>query len=228
MIVGGVWSARRRWSAVAEALDVPLDDFARNAAHRAWRPTLRLMLLTLASLVPLALSLVQTNVLLVLLCLGVTAVLTAITLQGRVVGAAHQDSRPRRSHRAHDRDWFAALGGLLPLVQLVFATPGDWLSPPSSWNPWVLAAGAAAVTIALTADWLRFGRTVAEIKLTRGIDWITVTVLSVATGLGGYAIVWALTAGVAPLIAENLCAAAFIVAWANALWWLPELAKATP
>ena len=31
-----------------------------------------------------------------------------------------------------------------------------------------------------------------------------------------------------PLLAENLRAAAFIVAWANALWWLPELAKATP
>jgi predicted acylesterase/phospholipase RssA len=227
MIVGGVWSARRRWSAVAEALDLPLDDFARNAAQRAWRPTLRLMLLTLASLVPLALSLVQTNVLLVLLCLGVTAVLTAITL--RVASSAQRTRIPGRDVRtALMIATFAALGGLLPLVQLVFATPGGWLSPPSSWNPWVLAAGAAAVTIALTADWLRFGRRLAEIKLTRGIDWITVTVLSVATGLGGYAVVWALTAGVAPLIAENLCAAAFIVAWANALWWLPELAKATP
>ena len=38
-------------------------------------------------------------------------------------------------------------GGLLPLVQLFFATPGNWLSPPPSWNPWVLAVGAGAVAI---------------------------------------------------------------------------------
>jgi hypothetical protein len=124
--------------------------------------------------------------------------------------------------------WFAVFGGLLPLVQLFFASPGNWLSPPPSWNPWVLAVGASAVTIALTADWLRIGRTGRAIALTRGINWVTATVLSVAAGLGGYAIAWALTAGVMPLLADNLRAAAFILAWANALWWLPELAKATP
>ncbi|MDQ0893147.1 DUF3376 domain-containing protein [Agromyces ramosus] len=227
MIVGGVWSTRRRWSAVAEALDAPLDGFARGAAERAWGPTLRLMLLALASLVPLTVSLLQTNVLLVLLCLGVTGVLTAITL--RVASSAQRTRIPARDVRTGFMiAWFAIFGGLLPLVQLVFAVPGNWLSPPVSWNPWVLATGAAAVTIALTADWLRLGRTALAIRLTRGINWITVTPLSVAAGLGGYAIAWALTAGVAPLLAENLRAAAFIVAWANALWWLPELAKATP
>lgn len=227
MIVGGVRSARRRWSDVANALDVPLDGFARNAADRAWRPTLRLMLLTLASLVPLTVSLLQTNVLLVLLCLGVTGVLTAITL--RVASSAHRTRIPGRDIRTGFMiAWFAVFGGLLPLVQLVFAAPGNWLAPPPSWNPWVLATGAAAVTIALTADWLRIGRTVRAIGLTRGINWITVTLLSVAAGLGGYAVAWVLTAGVVPLVAENLRAAAFIVAWANALWWLPELAKATP
>jgi len=227
LIVAGVWSARRRWSGVAQALDMPLDGFARNAAERAWRPTLRLMLLTLASLVPLTVSLLQTNVLLVLLCLGVTGVLTAITL--RVASSAQRARIPGRDIRTGFMiAWFAVFGGLLPLAQLIFATPGNWLAPPPSWNPWVLATGATAVTIALTADWLRFGRTVRSIRLTRGINWITVTLLSVAAGLGGYAIAWALTAGVVPLIAENLRAAAFIVAWANALWWLPELAKATP
>lgn len=227
MIVGGVWSARRRWSAVARELDAPLDGFARNAAERAWRPTLRLMILTLASLVPLTVSLLQTNVLLVLLCLGVTGVLTAITL--RVATSAHRTRIPGRDLRTGLMiAWFAVFGGLLPLVQLVFATPGDWLSPPPSWNPWVLAAGATAVTIALTSGWLRIGRAVGAIVLTRGINWITVTLLSVAAGLGGYAVASVLTAGVVPLVAENLRAAAFIVAWANALWWLPELAKATP
>ena len=227
MIVGGAWSARRRWSAVAEELAAPLDGFARGAADRAWRPTLRLMILALASLVPLAVSLLQTNVLLVLLCLGVTAVLTSITL--RVASSAQRTRIPGRDVRTGFMiAAFAVFGGLLPLVQLVFATPGGWLSPPTSWNPWVLAVGAAAVGIALTAGWLRLGRTVREIRLTRGVNWITVTLLSVATGLAGYAIVWVLTAGVEDLIAENLCAAAFILAWANALWWLPELAKATP
>jgi hypothetical protein len=227
MIIGGVWAARRRWSDVAGALDAPLDGFARGAADRAWRPTLRLMLLALASLVPLTVSLLQTNVLLVLLCLGVTGVLTAITF--RVASSAQRTRIPGRDIRTGSMvAWFAVFGGLLPLVQLVFATPGSWLSPPTSWNPWVLATGAAAVTIALTADWLRIGRTARAIGLTRGINWITVTLLAVAAGLGGYAVAWALTAGVVPLVAENLRAAAFIVAWANALWWLPELAKATP
>ena len=227
MIVVGVWSARRRWSAVAEALTPPLDGFARGAADRAWRPTLRLMVLTLASLVPLAVSLLQTNVLLVLLCLGVTAVLMAITL--RVASSAQRTRIPGRDVRTGVMiAAFAVFGGVLPLVQLFVATPGGWLSPPTSWNPWVLAVGAAAVGIALTAGWLRLGRRVEEIRLTRGVNWISVTLLSVATGLAGYALVWWLTAGVEDLIAENLCAAAFILAWANALWWLPELAKATP
>lgn len=227
MVVGGVLAARRRWAAVAEALDAPLDRFARGAADRAWGPTLRLLLLTLASLVPLSVSLLQTNVLLVLLCLGVTSVLTAITL--RVASSAQRTRIPGRDLRTGFMiAWFAVLGGLLPLVQLAFATPGGWLAPPSSWNPWVLAVGAAAVTIALTADWLRIGRTVTAVALTRGINWITVTPLAVAAGLGGYAVAWVLTAGLAPMLADNLRAAAFVLAWANALWWLPELAKATP
>jgi len=227
LIVASVWSARRRWAGVARALDVPLDGFARTAADRAWRPTLRLMFLTLASLVPLTVALLQTNVLLVLLCLGVTGVLTAITL--RVASSAQRTRIPGRDLRTGFMiAWFAVFGGLLPLVQLFCATPGNWLSPPPSWNPWVLAVGASAVTIALTADWLRIGRTGRAITLTRGINWITATLLSVAAGLGGYAIAWALTAGVMPLLAENLRAAAFILVWANALWWLPELAKATP
>jgi hypothetical protein len=206
---------------------VPLDGFARDAAERAWRPTVRLLLLTLASLVPLTVSLLQANTLLVLLCLGVTGVLTAITL--RVASSARRTSIPGRDLRTGFMiAWFAVFGGLLPLAQLFLATPGGWLAPPTSWNPWVLAVGAAAVTIALSADWLRFGRTVREIRLTRGVDWITVTALSVAAGLAGYFVVLVLTAGVEQLLAENLRAGAFIVAWANALWWLPELAKATP
>ncbi|WP_448005725.1 DUF3376 domain-containing protein [Agromyces bauzanensis] len=227
MIVVGVWSTRRRWAGVAQALDVPLDGFARTAADRAWRPTLRLTILTLASLIPLVVALLQTNVLLVLLCLGVTGVLTAVTL--RVASSAQRTRTPGRDLRTGLMiGVFGVFGGLLPLVQLIFATQVEWLAPPPSWNPWVLAAGAAAVTIVLTADWLRIGRTPRAIALTRGVNWITVTLLAVAAGLAGYALAWVLTAGVMPLVAENLRAAVFILAWANALWWLPELARATP
>ncbi|GAA4377608.1 DUF3376 domain-containing protein [Agromyces bauzanensis] len=227
MIVVGVWSTRRRWADVAQALDVPLDGFARTAADRAWAPTLRLTVLTLASLIPLVVALLQTNVLLVLLCLGVTGVLMAITL--RVASSAQRARIPGRDLRTGLMiGVFGVFGGLLPLVQLIFATQIGWLAPPPSWNPWVLAAGAAAVTIVLTADWLRIGSSPRAIALTRGVNWITVTLFSVAAGLAGYALAWVLTAGVVPLIAENLRAAVFILAWANALWWLPELAKATP
>ncbi|WP_448810874.1 DUF3376 domain-containing protein [Agromyces bauzanensis] len=227
MIVVGVRSTRKRWAGVAQALDVPLDTFARTAADRAWKPTLRLTILTLASLIPLVVALLQTNVLLVLLCLGVTGVLTTITL--RVASSAQRAAIPGRDLRTGLMiGVFGLFGGLLPLAQLIFATPGGWLAPPPSWNPWVLAAGAATVTVVLTAGWLRIGRTPRAIALTRGINWITVTLVSVAAGLLGYALAWLLTAGVVPLLAENLRAAVFIVAWANALWWLPELAKATP
>ena len=109
---------------VARALDVPLDGFARTAADRAWRPTLRLMFLTLASLVPLTVSLLQTNVLLVLLCLGVTGVLTAITL--RVASSAQRTRIPGRDLRTGFMiAWFAVFGGLLPLAQLIFAPAGQ-------------------------------------------------------------------------------------------------------
>ena len=227
MIIVGVRTTRRRWAAVADALDAPLDDFARTAAARAWQPTLRLTILTLASLVPLVVSLLQGNVLLALLCLGVTGVLTAITL--RVASSAQRTRIPRRDLRtALMIAVFGLFGGLLPLVQLIFATPGGWLAPPSSWNPWVLAVGAAAVTIVLTVDWLRIGRTPRAIALTRGVNWITVTLCSVAAGLLGYLVASLLTEGLVLLLAENLRAAVFILAWANALWWLPELAKATP
>ncbi|MEV1131495.1 DUF3376 domain-containing protein [Agromyces sp. NPDC049794] len=227
MIVVGVLTTRRRWARVAEALDEPLDGFARTAAERAWQPTLRLTILTLASLVPLVVSLLQGNVLLALLCLGVTGVLTAITL--RVASSAQRTRIPGRDLRnALMVAVFGLFGGLLPLVQLIFAAPGGWLAPPPSWNPWILAGGAAAVTIVLTVDWLRLGRTRRAIALTRGVNWITVTLLSVAAGLAGHALAWVLTAGLVPLLAENLRAAVFILAWANALWWLPGLAKATP
>lgn len=227
MILIGVRSIRKRWAGVAQALDVPLDEFARTAAARAWRPTLRLTVLTLASLIPLVVALLQANVLLVLLCLGVTGVLMAVTL--RVASSAQRTRIPGRDLRTGLMfGVFVVFGGLLPLVQLIFAATDGWLAPPPSWNPWVLAAGAAAVTIALTLDWLRIGRSPRAIALTRGVNWITVTLLSVAAGLAGYALAWVLTAGVVPLVAENLRVAVFILAWANALWWLPELAKATP
>ena len=127
---------------------------------------------------------------------------------------------------------FGLLGGILPLVQLAWDLVGDlppWLAPEERWNLLVLAIGAAAVTVTLTLGWLRIGRTAAQVAATRGVDWITVTVASVAVGAGAH---WLatdfFTIGIAELLADVIAAAAFIVAWANVVWWMPDLVRRIP
>ena len=93
----------------------------------------------------------------------------------------------------------------------------------------MLSLGAAAVSITLTVDWLRIGRTRAQVAATRGVNWITVTLASVAVGAGAH---WLatdfFTVGIAPLLADLIAAAVFIVAWSNVVWWMPELLGGLP
>ena len=77
--------------------------------------------------------------------------------------------------------------------------------------------------------WLRIGRTPKQVGSTRGVNWITVTVVSVGVGaLAHWVATDFFTVGIADLLADVIAAAAFIVAWANVLWWMPEGVRGLP
>ena len=221
-----VWSVQRRWAEVARALDAPLDEAAEAARLRARRPAIVLAAVGIASIVPLAISLLQGNVLLILLCAAVTATLAAIAT--RLASSARRTTIPGRDRRTITMVVvFGLLGGVLPLVQVltqVFrGSLPEWLAPGTQWYLLVLSIGAAAVTIALTVDWLRIGLSPRAIANTRGVNWLTVTLVSVGVAAGAHWIARVATAGVSPLLADAVAATVFIVAWANVVWWMPEL-----
>jgi len=227
----GVLSAQRRWARVARALDAPLDDAAEAARLRARRPAIVMAAVGIASVVPLSIALLQGNVLLIALGAGVTATLAAIAT--RLATSAHRGAIPGRDRRTITMVVvFGLLGGILPLVQvltqLVRGSLPEWLAPDNRWNLLVLVIGAAAVTIALTVDWLRIGRSVRAIGDTRGVNWVTVTIASVGVAALAHWIARLATAGVPSLLADTIAAGAFIVVWANVVWWMPELVRRIP
>ncbi|MFC5790499.1 DUF3376 domain-containing protein [Agromyces tardus] len=231
ILVGGIVWARGRWSAVASLLDGPIADDVAAASGRAWGPTLRMAAAALASLIPLTISIVEVNVGMAVVCWIVSVVLTALAV--RAATTVRRGSIPGRDLRTGLLvGAFGLLGGVLPLLQILFAGQVPWLAPPEAWNPVVLAIGAAAVTVSLTVDWLRPGRTPREIAATHGVNWITVSLLAVGAGAVGLLLmrgfVSALGAALPDLVGEVLLAIGFILAWANALWWLPELRRHLP
>lgn len=227
----GVVAVQRRWRAVVGLLDGPLGDEAEAARRTARTRAYVTAAVATASVVPLVIALLQSNFLLIVLCFGVTAVLG--TIAGRLASAARRAPVPGRDRRTIAMlVVFGLLGGILPLVLLGLDLLGEvppWLAPSGVWNLPVLAGGAVAVTVALTVDWLRLGRDRAEIAATRGVNWVTVTAASVGSAALAYwvAIAYA-TEGIAPLLADTIAAAVFLLAWSNALWWMPDAARETP
>lgn len=227
----GVWSAQRRWAAVARELEEPLDAAAEGARVRARRPAYVMAGVASASAIPLFIAMVNSNFLLIVLCAVVTAALALIA--GRLATAAKRAAIPQRDARTITMIVaFGVLGGVLPAVQLAWQlVPGPmppWLAVPTEWNWVVLSAGAAAVTIALTVDWLRIGRTPRAIADTHGVNWVTVTLAAVGLAAGMHFVARVATAGIAPLLADTVAATVFIVTWANVLWWMPELVGRIP
>ncbi|MRX44220.1 DUF3376 domain-containing protein [Agromyces sp. Q22] len=244
VIAGSVASRLRHWSAVADALDGDLGTAAREARRRALRPAWSIAGVAMASVLPFMIAIIGSNFLLMLLCLGVTVVLTAIAV--RAAGSATRARIPGRDVRTIVMiSIFALLGGVLPFVQLATEyltrdrTPAA-LEVPQELNWVALAIGAAAVTIALTWDWLRIryrppvvdedeesegGGRVNWINL---VNWCSVTIVSVLAGLTAYAIAKFLTVGIASLLADTIAATAFIVAWANVVWWMPDGIRRLP
>mgnify|MGYP000247660336 CR=1 FL=1 len=247
VIVGSVASRLRHWSAVAESLDGGLRAAASEARNRALRPAWFMAGVAIASVFPFMIAIIGSNFLLMVLCLGVTVVLTAIAVHAAT--AASRAAIPGREARTIGMiTVFALLGGVLPIVQLVTElatrdrTPAA-LEVPQELNWVALAIGAAAVTIALTWDWLKIryrppvvdgdaegtGQPAARgIIRINAVNWCTVTLVSVAAGLAAYALAKLVTTGVAPLLADTIAATAFIVAWANVVWWLPEAIRRLP
>ncbi|MGR0319150.1 DUF3376 domain-containing protein [Agromyces sp. ZXT2-3] len=256
-ILGTVTSRLRHWSAVAAAIgDEELRKRTVEARSRALRPTWFMAGVAIASVVPLMIAIIGSNVLLMLLCLGVTVVLTAVA--ARAASTATRAPIPGRDARTVGMiSVFALLGGLLPAVQLVaeLVTGDDTpavLEIPQEQNWIVLSIGAAAVAIALTRDWLRIryrppvvegeqlegeqlaGDTRSDAGARRRVvrinvvNWITVTIVSVAAGLAAYGLAWVITDGIVSLLVDTIAATAFIVVWANVVWWMPELLRRLP
>lgn len=233
--IAAIWAAvvstQRHWHAVAGAIGGDLGHVAETARVTARRRAYIMAGVASASVVPLVIALLQSNFLLVVLCLGVTLVLGAIAK--RLASSARRAPIPGRDRRTIAMVVvFGLLGGILPLVQLTWDLVGElppWLAPEERWNLLVLSVGAAAVTVTLTVGWLRIGRTPKEIGATRGVNWITVTVASVAAGaLAHWIATDVFTVGIADLLADAIAASAFIVAWANVLWWMPEGVRGLP
>ncbi|MEI5584269.1 MULTISPECIES: DUF3376 domain-containing protein [unclassified Agromyces] len=228
---GGAVAVQRRWQDVAEALGGPLGDEVEAARRIARRRAYVMAGVATASVVPLVIALLQSNFLLILLCIGVTVVLGAVAR--RLASSARREPIPGRDARTIAMvAVFGLFGGVLPLVQLWLDLADAlplWLAPEGSWNLPVLAVGAGAVTVALTWGWLGIGRDLAEIRATRLVNWLTVTLASVGLAVVAYwvAATYA-TAGAAELLADTVAAAVFVVVWANVLWWLPEAVGETP
>ncbi|WP_353816477.1 DUF3376 domain-containing protein [Agromyces sp. SYSU T00266] len=253
VVVGQVASRFRHWSRVVDHLHGTARDDAERARLRARRPAWFMAGVAIASVVPLMIAIIGSNFLLILLCIAVTATLGALAVH--FATAATRAPIPGRDRRTVAMiSVFALLGGVLPLVQLgvELATADETpavLEVPQEFNWIALAIGAAAVTISLTWDWLliRYRRPGAgsdedcvDIATApdpspagRGlpvnlVNWLTVTLLSVAAGLVAYALATAVTAGIAPLLEDTVAAAAFIIAWANVVWWMPDAVSRLP
>lgn len=162
--VASIWAAvtavQRRWRAIAVALGGPLGDEAETARVMARRRALVMAGVATASVVPLVIALLQGNLLLIVLCVGVTAVLGAVAR--RLAGSARRSAIPGRDRRTIAMVVvFGLLGGVLPLTQYVLdladALP-EWLAPDERWNLLVLSVAAIAATLTLTVGWLRIGR----------------------------------------------------------------------
>ncbi|MFC9920102.1 DUF3376 domain-containing protein [Agromyces binzhouensis] len=60
------------------------------------------------------------------------------------------------------------------------------------------------------------------------VNWLTVTLASVAAGLAAHVLAKLVTVGIAPLLADAVAATLFIVAWANVVWWMPDAVRRLP
>ncbi|GAA1056104.1 hypothetical protein GCM10017608_12400 [Agromyces luteolus] len=247
VVVGQVASRFRHWKAVVSRLEGTAHDDAESARLRARRPAWFMTGVAIASVVPLMIAIIGSNFLLILLCLGVTVTLG--TLAAHFATTATRAPIPGRDARTIGMiAVFALLGGVLPSVQLVAELVTDDRTPavldiPPELNWIALAAGAAAVTISLTWDWLliRFRRP-EDVGDGEGatdeaapwsspvnlVNWLTVTLASVAAGLAAYALAKVVTDGIAPLLADAVAATLFIVAWANVVWWMPDAVRRLP
>lgn len=219
LLVAGVARARIRWSAVRSASDGELADLVGHAALRAWRPTLLYGAVAILSLFPLAFSIYQSNTLMTLLCLGVSGALVATTI--RAATSVRRTDVPGRRLRV----WlmlgtFAVLGGLLPLTQFLVGQTSGLLDPGPEWFLPILVASGGAVAIVLTHDWLPITGT--PLAVSRGVNWLTITIASALGGWAAWFLADELDARLEPLLQHTLEAAAFVVAWANIVWWLPE------
>ncbi|WP_394552894.1 DUF3376 domain-containing protein [Agromyces sp. MMS24-JH15] len=228
----GIARVRRLWGRAAAAADDPdLRTSIAAARTQARGPALRYGVVALASLVPLWVAVARSNLVMSVLCGAVTAVLIAVAV--RMASTARANTVPWNVVRsALMLGAFALLGAVLPALQywaeIDPAAPdllAALLEPPLGWDLAILAVGGIAVAIVLTVDWLPIGGRRAAIRRSRGIDWLTLSVLASSIALVLGSLVLLATAGRPPLHGTITAVVVFIVAWANVVWWLPELRR---
>ncbi|GAA2046234.1 hypothetical protein GCM10009819_37600 [Agromyces tropicus] len=237
VIIAQVTTRLRAWTRVADELSGPLRANAEAARSRALLPVRVMTGVALASVFPFMIAIMGSNFLLMVLCLGVTVTLTMIAV--RLASASSRAPVPHRRARAVLMiATFGLLGGVLPMVQFVIESTGGSPEVPNTWNRAVLSAGAAAVTIALTVDWLRIVYRPDRntpcpdrprwFERVNAVNWVTVTALSVAAGWLAHAGAAVATRGIAPLLADTIAATVFVIVWANVVWWMPDLVRRVP
>jgi patatin-related protein len=232
VLVAGLVRSRRRWARVIDGLAGHSHHTAAVRARAASRwPLARYTVVAVASLMPLSIAVARANLVMAVLCFGVTLVLTAVAVR-QASGARQTTVRPRLLRTNLMFGVFVLLGGLLPLAQVLWAehplVPSfarDALAPPLRWDLAVLTVGALFVAMALTVDWLpvRVGRTAR--RRTRGIDWLTVSALSTVLALTAAELTRFAMAGRPELHTAATAVVVFLFVWGNLVWWLPELRR---
>ncbi|WP_281885097.1 DUF3376 domain-containing protein [Agromyces rhizosphaerae] len=234
-LVAAGWGSDERWRRVREAVRAQEHggDLAADRVEDAESAS------RLAATAPMFLAVVAIAVAATAILAGnpLMAVLTTGTAVVFVVAAARSFTAvPRPVARvARLRAWagvstLVALGVVVPLLlqasgaadrdeALALLSAGVVPSWPAALV--VLAVAGAAVSTLLLAGWLPpFWRR----RRARPVDLVRVTAYAVAAG----AVAWIVPAGVAwaatgdPTAAPGWQAVAFLIAWANVVWWMPD------
>ncbi|MDR5698300.1 DUF3376 domain-containing protein [Agromyces aerolatus] len=232
VLVAGIVRSRRRWATVIQGLAGNPREIAavRARADSRWGLA-RYTVVAVASLVPLVIAIARANLVMAVLCIGVSLVLISVAVRA-ASGARQTTVRPRLLRTNLMFAVFVVLGGLLPLAQVLWAehplAPSlarAALAPPLRWDLAVLAVGALLVAMALSVDWLpvRVGRTAR--RRTRGIDWLTISTLATAVALVAAELTRFAMSDRPELHATATAVAVFLVVWGNLVWWLPDLRR---
>lgn len=224
-------SGRKRWQRIEQAVEEthPVEaDRIGDLRRKSVRDARWAALAAACSFVPLVIALIRFDPLLIILCLGVTT---------GIVGFAKRLARtvPFEPVAGRRRRTMLRLGVVLlfgtgiPIAQTVLSgIPGR---PPgivpleAPGRLLVMVLLGIALAALLCHDWLPVPRGRTQWRAVRGVCWPVITVLATIAGIAVGVASWAVTGAFPDYWRDSLAVILYAVAWANVVWWLPELRR---